>query len=48
MFAAEYLLFCAGKSVNENGNLLVHGIFDRLLRRVNPLRNIDHLRRYLS
>lgn len=30
MFTAEYLLFCAGKSVDENGNLSLHGIFDRL------------------
>ena len=30
MFNAEYLLFCAGKAVDENGNLSLHGIFDRL------------------
>ncbi len=30
MFKAEYLLFCAGKAVDENANLSLHGIFDRL------------------
>ena len=30
MFTAEYLLFCAGKAVDENANLSLHGIFDRL------------------
>lgn len=30
MVEAEYLLFCAGKAADENGNLSLHGIFDRL------------------
>jgi hypothetical protein len=27
---AEYLLFCAGKSTDENGNLSLHGIFETI------------------
>ena len=30
MFEAEYLLFCAGKSSDERGNLTIHSIFDRI------------------
>jgi hypothetical protein len=36
MFTAEYLLFCAGKAADENGNLSLHGIFDRLFAREFP------------
>jgi hypothetical protein len=36
MLDAEYLLFCAGKSVDDNGNLSLHGIFDRLYVRQFP------------
>lgn len=28
MFEAEYLIYCAGKSADENGNISLHGIFD--------------------
>ncbi len=30
MFEAEYLLFCAGKSTDDRGNLTLHSIFDRV------------------
>lgn len=30
MFEAEYLLYCAGKSTDERGNLTLHSIFDRI------------------
>lgn len=36
MLQAEYLLFCAGKAADENGNLSLHGIFDRVFSRQFP------------
>lgn len=39
MFNAEYLLFCAGKAVDEHANLSLHGIFDRLYAASFPVQH---------
>jgi len=30
MYEAQFLIFCAGKSADDRGNISLHGIFDRL------------------
>lgn len=39
MFEAEYLIFCAGKSADDNGNISLHGIFDVIYAEKFPVQH---------
>lgn len=43
MFDPEYMIFCAGKSADDNGNISLHGIFDRVFVREFPVRHSPFL-----
>lgn len=43
MFDPEYMIFCAGKSADDNGNISLHGIFDRIFAREFPVRHTPFL-----
>lgn len=39
MFEGEYLIFCAGKSADDNGNISLHGIFDVIYAEKFPVQH---------
>ncbi len=39
MFEAEYLIYCAGRSSDENGNVSLHGIFDVIFAQKFPVQH---------